>query len=262
MNNLYEDFIEIIPKVLGVIAFIIISYLLLKLILFLVRKSLKLTKLDSLLSKLNDKNPIFSTSSKLQPTKIILMFVKWFLILIFIVVGADILGLTMVSNEVSKIIQYLPKLFTAVLIFFIGTYGAVLLRKTIQSALKSIDVNGAKAISLIVFYFVFVMVAIMTLNQAGIDTEIITKNLFFIICAFLAALTIALGLGSRDVVLRLLLGFYSRKNFPIGKRIKFDDVEGAVIAIDNISLVLEKNDGKKIVIPIKKIANKQVEIID
>ncbi|MEL4308182.1 mechanosensitive ion channel family protein [Joostella sp. CR20] len=262
LHNYFYDFLEVLPNILLGIAFIIGSWLFLRFVLFIVKKSLKLTKIDSLLESANDKNPIFGGSVKIKPTKVILAFVKWFLILILIIIGADILGLTIVSNEVGKILQYLPQFFTAVIIFFIGTYGAVLLRKTVQSALKAFDMNGSKAISTLVFYLVFVVVAIMSLNQAGIDTEIITNNLFLIIGAFLAALAIALGLGSRDVVSRLLFGFYSRKTFPIGKRIKFEETEGIVLAVNNISLIIKDDQNKKIVVPIKQVVNKKVEILD
>lgn len=262
LNNLYSDFVDVLPIILGTIFYIVISWLLLKFILFIVKKSLKFTKIDSLFENANDKNPLFGSSIKIKPTKIILTFIKWFLILILIIVGSDILGLTIVSNEVGKLVEYLPKIFSAVLIFFVGIYGAILLRKTIQSGLKAFDMNGSKAISMIVFYLVFVVVSVMALNQAGVDTEIITKNFFLIIGAFLAAFAIAFGLGSREVIFRLLLGFYSRKNFAIGKRIRFDDVEGVVLSINNISMIIKSDDNKKIVVPIKLIVNKKIEILD
>ena len=82
LHNYYNDFLEVLPKVVGGIVFIILSWLLLKLILFIAKKSLKLTKIDSLLENVNDKNPIFGDSVKIKPTKIILAFLKWFLILI------------------------------------------------------------------------------------------------------------------------------------------------------------------------------------
>ena len=262
LHNYYNDFLEVLPKVVGGIVFIILSWLLLKLILFIAKKSLKLTKIDSLLENVNDKNPIFGDSVKIKPTKIILAFLKWFLILILIIVGADILGLSIVSNEVGKLVQYLPRIFTAVIIFFVGTYGAVLLRKAVQSALKAFDMNGSKAISILVFYLVFIIVAIMSLNQAGVDTEIITNNLFLIIGTFMAALAIALGLGSRDIVSRLLFVFYTRKTFSIGKRIKFGEIEGVVLAVNNISILIKNDENKKIVVPIKQIVNEKVEILN
>lgn len=260
LNNLLDEFIRTLPIILGIIAYAILCWLLFKLILFLANKALKHTKWKKYIRKLNENNSTLTTS--LHPTKIILAFVKWFLILLFVVIGADIFGLTMVSGEAGKLVHYLPKLFSAVLIFFLGIYGASVLKKIVQSALKAIDVSGSKAIGLIVFYFIFIIVTITALNQAGVDTTIIANNFTFIISAFLLALALALGLGSREVVLRLLFGFYSRKAIPIGKKIKVGGVEGKVVSINNIFLVLLQESGNKIVVPIKQISDSQVEIFD
>ncbi|MCQ0110031.1 Mechanosensitive ion channel [Zhouia amylolytica] len=261
LENLLESIYEVTPKLIGGIVLIIVGWLALKMILFVIKKSLKLTRIDDLAKKFYENNPILLSTIKLEPTKVILFFAKWFLILVFVIIGADMLGLTMISNEIGKLIAYLPKFFSAILIFVLGIYGAGLLRNALASLIKAFDLNGSKAISQIVFYILFVIVAIMSLSQAGIDTSVITNNMFLIMGAFLLAFTLALGLGSRDVILRLLLGFYSRKNFQIGQRIKIDNVEGEIIAIDNICLVLMSNN-QKTVYPIKQVASKKVEILE
>lgn len=261
LENLLESIYKVTPKILGGIVLIILGWLVLKLVLFILKKSLKLTRIDELVAKFYDKNPIFSSAVKIEPTKVILFFVKWFLILVLVIIGADMLGLTMISAEIGKLIAYLPKFISAILIFILGIYGAGLLRNALASMIKAFDLNGSKAISRIVFYVLVVFVSIMALSQAGIDTSVITSNLSLILGAFLLAFTLALGLGSRDVIFRLLLGFYSRKNFQIGQQIRIDDTEGEIIAIDNICMVLLCADNQKIVYPIKQVASKKVEIL-
>lgn len=261
LENLLEELKELLPKVLGVVLFALLGWISLKIILFVVKKALKLTKIDELASRFNENNQLFNSSFKIQPTKIIVAFIKWFLILVAIIVGADIFGLTMVSGEVSKLVGYLPHIFSALLIFIFGVYGASLLKNSMQSMLKTFDLNGSKSISSAVFYLLLVIVCIIALNQAGIDTTIITNNVFLILGAFFATFSIAFGLGSRDIILRLVLGFYSRKNFEIGKRIQIDEIEGIVVSIDNICMVIATEE-KKVVIPIKQISNKKVEILD
>ncbi|PCE64814.1 mechanosensitive ion channel family protein [Sediminicola luteus] len=260
LESLWQQFVGVLPKILGGILFLIVGWLVLKGFLYAVKKGLAYTKVDKLAEKFNENNPMFGGSVKIVPSKIVLTFVKWFLILVFIIVGADMLGLTVVSNQVGQLINFLPRIFSAVAIFFIGAYGAALVRKSITSMLKGFDLNGSKSISTIVFYILIVMVFVMALDQAGIDTEIITNNLFLILGAFLAAFTIALGLGSRDIIYRLMLGFYSRKNFEVGQRIRIDGEEGTILAIDNICMVIKIGETKQ-VYPIKQVSNKKIEII-
>ena len=260
LDELLRNTYEFLPKIIFGVLFVVLAWLLLKLILFIVKKSLKFTRISFLTEKLNSIS-FLNADFKIDPEKIILVFVKWFLILIFIIVGAEILNFNLISNEVGKLIHYLPKFFSALLIFVLGIYGANYLKKTLRTLLKAIDINGSKVISNILFLILVVMVSIMALNQAGFNTDIITNNLFLILGAILASFTIAFGFGSRDIVYRLLLGFYSKRNFSVGQKIVLDDKEGVIDAIDNISMVVVFNDAK-VVYPIKYISNKKIEIID
>ncbi|PNQ72307.1 small-conductance mechanosensitive channel [Hanstruepera neustonica] len=260
LEELMQNVYDFLPRLVFGILFVLATWLLLKLILFIVKKSLKLTKINYLSEKLNNV-PFLNSEFKIDPEKIILVFVKWFFILIFIIIGAEILNFDLVSNEVGKLIHYLPRFFGALLIFVLGIYGANYLKKTLRTFLKAVDINGSKAISNILFIVLVVMVSIMALNQAGFDTDIITNNLFLILGAILASFTIAFGFGSRDIVYRLLLGFYSRRNFAVGQKILIDEKEGIIKGIDNISMIVVF-DGRKVVYPIKYITNKKIEIID
>lgn len=261
LDELIRNTYNFLPKVVFGILYVIIAWLLLKILLFVIKKSLRFTKVNHLIEKLN-KLPFLNTDFKIDPIKIILVFVKWFLILVFVVIGAEILNFNLISNEIGKLINFLPKLFSALLIFVLGIYGSNYLKRTLRTLLKAVDINGSKAISNILFTILAIMVSIMALNQAGFNTDIITNNLFLILGAVLASLTIALGLGSQDIVYRLLLGFYSKRNFSIGQRIVIDEKEGVIKAIDNISMVVVFKDARIMVYPIKYISNKQIEIID
>lgn len=260
LDKLIEHVYGFLPKLIFAILFIFICWILLKLILFVVKKSLKFTKIDYLTKKLND-IPLFDSSINIEPVKIILIFVKWFLILMFIIIGSELLNLDLISNEIGKLISYLPKFFSAIIILIFGLYGANYVKKSVRGLLKAMDINGSKLISNIIFVLLSVIVCILVLNQAGFNTDIITNNLFLILGAFLASFALAFGLGSRDIILRLLLGFYSRKHFYVGQRIIIEEKEGVIIAISDISLVVAFED-KKIVYPVKYIANNKIEIIE
>ena len=141
-----------------------------------------------------------------------------------------------------------------------GIFLASYMQKTFKKLLESFDAGGSKSISTIVFYIILSITVIVSLNQLGINTQIITDNISIILGALLLPLSIALGLGSRDIVQRLLFGYYSRKNFEIGQRIRIDEKEGTIVSIDNICLILQVED-QKIVYPIKQIVNKPIEIL-
>lgn len=261
LQKLWIDFIDFLPQLLKGFAFLIIGWLLIKLILFIIKKALGYTNIDSLPEKLNVDEIFGNSEIKIQPTKIIVTTIKWVLILIFVIVGSELLGLRMVSEQLSNLIAYLPKLISALIIFAIGIYIANIVRKTITAMFKSLELTGGNLIGNIAFYLIAIIVSVTALNQAGINTDLITSNLTIILGAILASFTIAFGLGSRDVIKRLLFGYYSRKNLQVGQTINVEGVEGVIESIDNICVVLVTKAGK-MVIPIKDIVDHKIEIIN
>ncbi|WP_291122410.1 mechanosensitive ion channel family protein [Empedobacter sp. UBA7620] len=262
LESLYQEMVLVFPKVVGGIIFIILSYILLKLILILTKYILKLSKIDKLKKALNNNEALKNSSIEVDPSKIILQFVRLFIILLIIIIGSDIFGLTVVSNQIGRIVDYLPQFFSAVLIFAGGFYLANYIKTFLRSLIKSIDLNGANIISNIIFYIILIFTIVTSLNQAGVNTDLITNNLSLILGSVFLTLAIAFGLGSKDVIYRLLLSFYTNRNFEIGQRIIIeDDVQGVIIAINNICMTIQTAD-EKVVYPIKIITNKRIRIIE
>jgi hypothetical protein len=258
-QDLWSQFLGVLPKILMVIGFIILAWILLKVVNYILKKLLKLSKIDTLTTKLNEAELFGKNDYDIVPSVILLKFVKYLIILIFIIIASESFGLTMISEGIANFIGYLPILISALLIFVVGVYFASVIKKAIQDTLKSLEVSGSNLVGNIVFYAIVVVVSITALNQAGIDTEIITSNLTLILGSILISFTIAFGLGARDVVTRLLFGFYSRKNFEVGQHIKTKKIEGTIQQIDNICITI-KTDTGIVVLPIKTFVDQKVEI--
>lgn len=258
-EDMWQELLKFMPKLIAVIAVLIIGWLLIKIVSFLVKKALKFSKIDILAEKLQEID-IFKNVS-IKPTIIVVKVVKWILLLLMLIIISDILGLQMLTDGIASFIGYLPRLFSAIAILMIGIYIANIIKNAIQSLFKSLDLGGSNVIGSIVFFAIVVIVAITALNQAGIDTEMITSNLTLIMGSLLLAFTIAFGLGSKEIVQRLLFGFYSRKNLSVGQKIKIGGIEGTIDAIDNIYLTLITDDGK-FIFPIKEVNDTIIQVLD
>lgn len=268
IDFLLEPFKEILtsikdalPTVAGFIGFVIISWIFIKLFLWIVRKALAKTNIDQWSEKLSETKIFGDTTINIVLTNVILGVLKWFLILIFVMAGSNIFGLDTLSEGIKSFFAYLPRLLTALGIFVAGAYLGTMVKKAIQGMFKSLELTGGNLVGNIAFYLIVIFLSITALDQAGVDTSVIKSNLTLIIGSILLAFTIAFGLGSRDAVARLLFGYYSRKNFEIGQRVKINGVEGIIVSIDNICLMLSTPEGK-VVLPIKEIVDSKVEILN
>lgn len=260
INSIIGSVVNGIFSFLLIVCYVVLCWLLLKLFTMLVKKLCGLIRLDKIQHVVSENEFLNKLNITIKVDAILIFFVKIFFVFLMVLIGAELFGLTIVSNEIGSLLMYIPKVFVALLIFAGGLYFASWMKKIVVEVLKAVDFSGARMIGNILFYFIFVFVVITTLNQMGIDTSVITNNISIIIGAMLLTVALSLGLGAKDVVTRLLYSFYTRKNLEIGQLIRIDGLEGYVIAIDNIYLCLLV-EGKKHFLPIAKVSESHIEIV-
>ncbi|GAB5563010.1 MAG: hypothetical protein Wins2KO_00730 [Winogradskyella sp.] len=261
LSDMWPQFTAIGLKLLGALVLLIVGWLVTKLVVKGVRRLLKLAKANKLDDKLNDIEIVEGKRLSFDTIKIVSKFVKWVMYIIIIIMISDVLGLEIISKQISELLSYLPQLFAALTIFILGLLFANFVKKGLKSFFESMDLSGGKIISQVVFFLIFIFISITALNQAGIDTTIITSNITMILAAFLLAFAIAFGIGAKDVVGKLLQTFYARKMFEVGQKIIFNEKHYAVEEVRSISLVLKGENGK-LIVPIEDIMENQIKLRD
>lgn len=264
MFNSLEDIVskmtEILPNILGAFIILIFGWLFTKLILFIIKRLFRLIKLENQLNKLKQKSYVNSFFIKLDLIKVILSFIKFTLYIIIISIIFEVLGWDSISQKIIDLLDYLPSLISGLVIFVIGINIAAFIKNSLNSLFQAMDLVYGKLISQIVYYILAIIITITSLNQAGVDTSIITNNLTVVLAAFLLTITLALGLGSRGIVDSLLHTFYSKKRFEVGQMVKLQDgEEGVIVAIDSIYYSIDIGD-EILVIPIKKLSEQTTRI--
>lgn len=259
LNDIWPGVFQFLFKGIGLILLLLVGWIVVKLILKAVKRLLKLAKVHKLDDKLNEIEIIDGKKINFDTIKIISSFIKWILYITLLVMISDLLGLKVVSNQISEFLSYLPRCFGALVIFTLGLLFANFIKKTLKSFFKSMDLSGSSIISQIVFFIILVFITITALNQTGINTTIITSNITIVLGGFLLAFALAIGLGAREVVGKLLKGFYARKTFEMGQKIIFNETEYTIEKVENISIILSNEEGT-LIVPIEDIVEKQISI--
>lgn len=247
-----------------IVLYVIICFLIYKIIVKVASRFLKITKINQL-NKFYEKIDLLK---KIRITidfqKIILAIIKFFLVLIFIVVGADLFNMPGITKVVNDILSYVPKLVSGIAIIMVGFYIANWVKQKMAMFLNLLEnSSGAKVISNIVVFGITLFFILMGLNQAGIDTTVITNNISIILGVIFASIALSFGLGSKDIVKEILYSYYLRKSVEVGNKIliEADDVEGNIISIDNINVKISSKTGI-VLYPIKKFVTLKIEILN
>ena len=261
LTNIWLEITKIFPNIIGALIVLIIGWLITKLIVRLIKKVLKLAQANKLDNKINEIEIVEGKQLNFDTIKIVSKVVKYLMYIILLVTASDIMGLDIITNQISDLISYLPQLFAALVIFIVGLLFANFVKNGLKSLFESMDLSGGKMISQVVFFLMLTFISITALNQAGIDTEIITNNINMIIAAFLLAFAIAFGLGAREVVGKLLKTFYARKTFEVDQSIVFNNETYTIEAVQSISVTL-KNAKGRLIVPINDLVENQVQLQD
>jgi len=166
-----------------------------------------------------------------------------------------------VTILMGNLLNYIPQLLSALLVFVVGVFVADFLKKIVLTTCQSLGIPAAGVISNIVFYFIFLNVVMITLAQAGIDTEFIQDNLSIILAGVVLAFALGYGFASRQLVANFLSSLYNKEKIHIGDVIGIDGVKGRVIQIESDSFTLLAED-KKIIIPLSKLTSEKIEIFE
>ncbi|MEO1262545.1 MAG: mechanosensitive ion channel domain-containing protein [Bacteroidota bacterium] len=252
-------FASALPNVVGAIAILLIGWILAKIVSKALEKIFETIKVDRLGDKINETEFATKANFKIKVSTFLSKLIYYLLMLIFIMMATDVLGMAVVSEMVSDLIAYLPRLLSAIVLFVLGIYLAEFVKNIVLAACNALAIPSAKVIATFVFYLIFLTLTISAMAQASIDTDLITSNLTVILGGVILAFSIGYGFASRDTMANFIASFYSKNKVKVGDVVSIDGSSGKVIAMDSISVTLQA-DGKIIIIPLKKLTSEKVEI--
>ena len=261
LTTLGEQIMRILPGILAAFLLLLVGWLLAKLFSRIISRLFRLLNFDHLAGRINELKWMQKTEYKIVPSKIIGKFVYWVILLLFIITATDTLGWSAVSQSINQLITYLPQIFSAIIIFVVGFYLSNLIREFIKTTLQSLEIASASVLGETAFYIIMAIVAITALEQAGVETALLTSNITLIIGSFLLAFAVAFAISSREIFKNILSSYYGRSNFHVGQYIKYNNLKGEIIKIDRMHVTIK--DGKtKYVIPTARLISEEFEIIE
>lgn len=261
LEQVIYKFFSVIPGVVSAAVILIVGILFSKFLKKMLQGILSKTGIDSLGEKLNDIDIVSKSNIKIVPSAVFSKAVYYLLLLVFIIAATDALGMESVSQLVMDVVNYVPSLIAACLVLAIGVFFADSVKGAVLTTCQSMGIPSGKIIGNFIFYFIFINAVVTALGQAKIDTDFIKSNLTVLLGAIASAFALGYGIASKDLMASFLASFYSRDRYEVGDKIAIDGVSGTIIEMDNTAVVIQA-EGKKVVIPMSKLTNEKVEILD
>ena len=110
----------------------------------------------------------------------------------------------------NRILNYIPHIFSALIIFFFGVLLAGIAESVVKSGLRSLEAQSARLLAKTVSYGVVTIAVLAAVAELGIASQFITILFFGVVLLFALGGGLALGLGGQFTVKKILEEWYQK----------------------------------------------------
>lgn len=204
-TELWAMLISFIPLLVAALAVIFIGLFVAGILKQVTRSIFTTLRVDHALEKAGVGAAVERTGYKLNTGLFMGTLVKWFVVLVFLIVALDILRLTEVTTFIREVvIGYFPRVIVAVLIMIIAVIVAGVARSTATAAARTAELKQPEFLGKLAYGAVVAFAVLAILNQLQIAQELVQMLFAGMVFAISLAFGLAFGFGGRDTATRYL----------------------------------------------------------
>lgn len=246
-TQLGQQIVSFFPHLLAAVLIFIVGWIVSRMVRGACRHLFQVIGLDNLAEKARISELLQKAKVKEPFSALLAQVIYWILLLVFIVSALEALQLSEVSQALGEFVDFIPNLFTALLILLFGTLLAKFCSDIVQATTASAELKHGPSIARVAYAFVLVFMIVIALDKVGIETSLFTANITVIIAGIVGMGVLAVGLGGKSVAGNILAQNYIRGLVSIGDEISVNGVKGKVEKMTSTTVVLQTKDGTVLV---------------
>ena len=188
-----------IPAIAGAIVILIIGWLIAKLIETVIVKILKAVRLDAASDKAGIANVLARGDIKISLSELIGALVYWVVILIVIATALGTLNLTVASDMVARLIEYIPNILAAIFILVVGAFVADFVTTIVRTTAGNAGIKRAGVLAKIVKTIIMIFAVVIAIEQLKIASTVIVLAVNIVLISIGVGIALAFGLGCKDI---------------------------------------------------------------
>jgi hypothetical protein len=203
-----EVFGRLIPALLGALVIVFAGYLLAKVLERIVESALRRIGLNNMLARGGVLAAVERSGAHVNPTRVLANLVFWLVMFAVILVAANALGLESLALVFGELVSYIPSVIAAIVIILVGIVLGQFVGGLIGASAGAL--YGGRALARMGSGGVILLAVFMALQELGVATDIVTTAFAILFGAIALALSLAFGLGSRDLAGEIMREWYER----------------------------------------------------
>lgn len=248
MVGWFEDLLRAVPRLAVALVLLAVALVVARLIRRLLSATLNRLRVDDIATKAGLDAPLRRLGVHRLST-LVPRVVYGLLLFVFLGAAADAVGLTSVAGAIGEVLAYLPNVVAALLLLIFGSWAAQATGRAVHRVAEGSGLDFGAALGRVVAGAVFFVVALTAASQLKIDTDVVRIFTLCGLAGLALAFGLALGLGSRPVVVNVLMGFYARKLFRAGDRLRVGTTEGVLSGITATQTLIAVGETETVALP-------------
>jgi len=198
----------VVNLLLAIIVFII-GYLISVGIGKLITEILKSVKFNKLFEKEGWKTALQRARIEVDPSGFIGAIFKWVFVIVSLLMAVDILKLTQFANFLTDVLNYLPSVVSAALIFVAAVIISDIVEKIVRVAVERMRIGHGYMTASIIKWAIWIFTIFLILDQLLPSSDLVkvlyTGIVYGVVGALALGVGLAIGLGGKDVANEILV---------------------------------------------------------
>ncbi|MDD3437359.1 MAG: hypothetical protein PHC64_09445 [Candidatus Gastranaerophilales bacterium] len=209
-----QQMISFIANIVVAIVVFIIGYLVSVGIGKLVTEILKSLKFNKLFEKEGWRKALQRANIEVNPSEFIGAIFKWVFVVVALLIAVDILRLTAFAGFLTQVLNYLPNVIVAVLLFVVVVVISDIIEKIVRATVERLKVGyGYLAASIVkwaIWIFAFFLILDQLLPNNILITTLYTSIVYGIVGSLAIGVGLAIGLGGKETAGKIISEMYRK----------------------------------------------------
>ncbi|MDD2913137.1 MAG: hypothetical protein WCZ99_03645 [Candidatus Paceibacterota bacterium] len=202
--GLWQGFLVFIPKLTGSLLVFLIGWIIAAGLGKLVAEILRKLGLNSVFEKESWKEAIEKAELKIDVAGFIGAIFKWVLVIVFLLAAIEILGLRQFADFIVSVLNYLPNVLVAAIMFVVAIIIADFLEKITKASVERVWSGYGNLLGTLVRWSIWIFAVLTILYQLKIAPELILILFTGVVALITVAGGIAFGIGGKDIAAEFL----------------------------------------------------------
>ncbi len=200
LEEMWIKFLAFVPNLLGALVILLVGAIIARIIRTIVERGLRLARFDTLTERAGINQALEQGQITTKPSGIVGKLFYWIVMLVTLLMAVNALGLTVATELLSKLLDFIPNLIAALFILALGFFFGGLIRSFVATLAGGVRAVNPQTVGKVAQAAVIIFVVDVSLKQLGIATAIIDHAIVVVLAALGLGLALAFGLGCKDIV--------------------------------------------------------------